>query len=73
MLEDVLGIGYEHFPEDVRKEVVDQYPRINFKEDIAKAFLGGSSPTPLYRSSTSSGLYAAMPGVVCREIASQAT
>ena len=38
---DVLGIGYEHFPEDLRKKFVDQYPRINFKQDIAKAFLGG--------------------------------
>ncbi len=38
---DVLGIGYEHFPEDLRNKIVDQYPRINFKQDIAKAFLGG--------------------------------
>ncbi len=38
---DVLGIGYEHFPEAVRKKVVAQYPRTNFKQDIAKAFLGG--------------------------------
>jgi hypothetical protein len=38
---DVLGIGYERFPEDLRKTVVDQYPRVNFKQEIAKAFLGG--------------------------------
>jgi HD domain len=38
---DVLGIGYETFPEDVRRKVVAQYPRVNFKQDIAKAFLGG--------------------------------
>jgi hypothetical protein len=38
---DVLGIGYEQFPEDLRKKVVAQYPRENFKQDIAKAFLGG--------------------------------
>jgi hypothetical protein len=38
---DVLGIGYEQFPEDLRKKIVDQYPRINFKQDIAKAFLNG--------------------------------
>jgi hypothetical protein len=38
---DVLGIGYEHFPEDLRKNVVAQYPRVNFKQDIAKAFLRG--------------------------------
>jgi hypothetical protein len=38
---DVLGIGYERFPEDLRKKVVDQYPRVNFKQGIARAFLGG--------------------------------
>lgn len=38
---DVLGIGYETFPEDMRKKVVARFPRVNFKEEIAKAFLGG--------------------------------
>src|SRR5277367_470882 len=38
---DVLGIGYETFPDDLRKDIVAQYPRVNFKQDIAKAFLGG--------------------------------
>jgi hypothetical protein len=38
---DVLGIGYEAFPEDLRKKVVAQFPRIDFKQEIAKAFLGG--------------------------------
>lgn len=38
---DVLGIGYDEFPDDLRKKVVVQYPRVNFKQDIAKAFLGG--------------------------------
>jgi hypothetical protein len=38
---DVLGIGYEIFPEGLRKSVVAQYPRENFKQDIAKAFLAG--------------------------------
>jgi hypothetical protein len=38
---DVLGIGYGTFPEDLRKKVVAQFPRVNFKQDIAKAFLGG--------------------------------
>ena len=38
---DVLGIGYEHFPEDLRKRIVALYPRVNFKQEIAKAFLGG--------------------------------
>ena len=38
---DVLGIGYETFPEDLRRNVVARFPRINFKEDIAKVFLDG--------------------------------
>jgi NAD(P)-dependent dehydrogenase (short-subunit alcohol dehydrogenase family) len=38
---DVLGIGYETFSEDLRKKVVARFPRVNFKEEIAKAFLGG--------------------------------
>jgi len=38
---DVLGIGYETFPEDLRKKVVAQFPRVDFKQDIARAFLGG--------------------------------
>jgi hypothetical protein len=38
---DVLGIGYGTLPEDLRKKVVAQFPRVNFKQDIARAFLGG--------------------------------
>ena len=37
----MLGIGYEHFPEDLRKKVVAEYPRIDFKHDMIMAFLGG--------------------------------
>jgi HD domain len=38
---DVLGIGYADFPKDIREKVVAEYPRIDFKQSIAKAFLGG--------------------------------
>jgi hypothetical protein len=38
---DVLGIGFEHLSEDLRKNIVAQYPRVNFKQEIAKAFLSG--------------------------------
>ena len=38
---DVLGIGYEGLSEELRKKIVAQYPRVNFKQEIAKAFLGG--------------------------------
>jgi hypothetical protein len=43
---DSLGIGYETFPADVRDEVVAQYPRTNFKEEVAKAFFDGFSHKP---------------------------
>jgi hypothetical protein len=43
---DVLGIGYERFPEDLRENVVAQYPRVNFKPDIAQAFLKGFEHKP---------------------------
>ena len=38
---DVLGIGYERFPGSYRDKVVDRFPRVNFKQDIAKAFMDG--------------------------------
>jgi hypothetical protein len=38
---DVLGIGFEKFPESVRESVVVRFPRVNFKQEIAMAFLGG--------------------------------
>jgi hypothetical protein len=43
---DSLGIGYETFPADIRKKVVAQFPRVNFKHDISKAFLDGFSHKP---------------------------
>jgi hypothetical protein len=38
---DVLGIGYESFPEDVRDKIVAQYPRADFKQGISSAFFAG--------------------------------
>jgi hypothetical protein len=38
---DVLGIGYEKFPSRLREEVVAAYPRTDFKQGIAQAFLDG--------------------------------
>ena len=48
---DVLGVGYEPFSEDLRKSVVAQYPRVNFKQEIAKAFLAGFE----YKTQTTEG------------------
>lgn len=43
---DVLGEGYESFPEELREEIVAVYPRENFKEGIVKAFFGGFAHKP---------------------------
>jgi hypothetical protein len=43
---DSLGVGYETFPEDVRKKVVAVYPRVNFKQDVAMAFFKGFEHKP---------------------------
>src|SRR6202021_1168772 len=32
---DSLGVGYETFPAEVRTRVVGQFPRVNFKQEIA--------------------------------------
>ena len=43
---DSLGVGYETFPEDVRTRVVSQFPRVNFKQEIAEAFFHGFEHKP---------------------------
>jgi HD domain len=43
---DSLGVGYETFPEDVRNSVVSQFPRVNFKQQIAEAFFHGFEHKP---------------------------
>jgi hypothetical protein len=48
---DSLGIGYERIPADLRKKVVAQFPRVNFKQEIAKAFFEGVG----YRPQTTEG------------------
>jgi hypothetical protein len=43
---DSLGVGYETFPEDVRNKVLGQFPRTNFKTEIAQAFFDGFGYKP---------------------------
>jgi hypothetical protein len=43
---DVLGEGFDKFPADLRDQIVAEYPRINFKEGIVKAFFGGFEHKP---------------------------
>jgi hypothetical protein len=38
---DVVGIGYEAFPSALREKVVAEYPRKNFKAEMAQALLHG--------------------------------
>jgi hypothetical protein len=48
---DSLGINYQAIPEDLRKKVVTQFPRVNFHQEIAKAFFDGVG----YRPKTTEG------------------
>lgn len=48
---DSLGFGYERIPKDLRKRVVAQFPRVKFKQEIAKAFFDGVG----YRPKTTEG------------------
>lgn len=43
---DVLGRGLEEFPADLRKQIVAQYPRKNFKEEFLKAYFEGFAHKP---------------------------
>src|SRR6202158_1508716 len=43
---DSLGVGYETFPAEVRTKVVGQFPRVNFKQQIAEAFFHGFEHKP---------------------------
>ncbi len=43
---DVLGEGFDAFPEALREQIVAEYPRENFKEGIVTAFFGGFAHKP---------------------------
>jgi hypothetical protein len=43
---DVLGLGLNDFPADLRQEIVKAYPRTGFKAGINQAFLGGFAHKP---------------------------
>ena len=43
---DVVGIGLDRFPVELREQIVAEYPRDNFNEEIAAAFLGGFAHKP---------------------------
>lgn len=43
---DVMGDGFEHFPEDLREEIIKVFPRNNFKKEIIPAFYEGFKHKP---------------------------
>ena len=43
---DVLGEGFDDFPTALREQIVAEYPRVDFKEGIVKAFFGGFAHKP---------------------------
>ena len=43
---DVIGLGIDDFPADLRQEIVDAYPRTGFKAGINQAFFDGFAHKP---------------------------
>src|SRR4029079_11228406 len=41
VLLDVIGVGFDQFPVEVREEIVARYPRTNFKEGFIQEYLAG--------------------------------
>jgi hypothetical protein len=46
VLLDVLGVGFDQFPVEVREEIVAKYPRINFKEGFIQEYFAGFAHKP---------------------------
>lgn len=43
---DVMGDGFETFPKDLREEIIQAFPRNNFKQEIIPAFYEGFKHKP---------------------------
>jgi len=63
---DVLGIGFDNLPADVRGEVVAAHPRTGFKEGIVDAFADGMrfKPDTAFGTMNVDVLEAKVPGYV---------
>src|SRR6201994_377969 len=50
VLLDVVGLGFEQFPVEVREEIVARYPRTHFKEGFIQEYFAGFAhkPAPTY-------------------------
>ena len=46
VLLDVLGVGFDQFPVEVREEIVARYPRANFKQGFIQEYFAGFAHKP---------------------------
>src|SRR3954469_18246075 len=46
VLLDVIGIGFDQFPVELREKIVAKYPRVNFKEGFIKEYFAGFAHKP---------------------------
>jgi hypothetical protein len=46
VLLDVIGVGFDQFPAQVREEIVAKYPRLNFKEGFIREYFAGFAHKP---------------------------
>lgn len=46
VLLDVLGVGFDEFPAEVREKIVSRHPRINFKKDFVQEYFAGFAHKP---------------------------
>lgn len=46
VLLDVLGVGFDQFPAELREEIVSRYPRKNFKQDFIHEYYAGFAHKP---------------------------
>jgi hypothetical protein len=46
VLLDVLGVGFDQFPAELREEIVARYPRVNFKKGFIQEYFAGFAHKP---------------------------
>ncbi|AND92597.1 MULTISPECIES: HD domain-containing protein [Bradyrhizobium] len=46
VLLDVIGVGFEQFPAELREEIVAKYPRTNFREGFIQEYFAGFAHKP---------------------------
>jgi hypothetical protein len=46
VLLDVLGVGFDDFPAELREEIVANYPRVNFRQGFIAEYFAGFAHKP---------------------------